>query len=250
MTTEEDPHLPVGAYVLHALPPAEEAAFENHLASCDACRQEVRALLATASRLGSSAPPVPVTPQARSRTLLAVARTRQDPTRQRTRPRGRRVIPLALAASVAAAVAFGGIAIWQHQESDEARMRASRVEREAGTTNSAIADVLTARDATVHTGELTDGTAAAVIVSRSQARAVFAARGLPVLTKGSVYELWYAAKAGGLRPAGLIPGSSDDHVRLLNGSPDGSVAVGITVEPAGGSKQPTTPPLGIISLTA
>jgi hypothetical protein len=32
MTRDNDPHLAVGAYVLHALHPGEEAALENHLA--------------------------------------------------------------------------------------------------------------------------------------------------------------------------------------------------------------------------
>ncbi|MFI5824188.1 anti-sigma factor domain-containing protein [Streptomyces rishiriensis] len=248
-TREEDPHLAVGAYVLHALPPADEAAFENHLAGCEQCRREAGALLETAARWGGSTQTVAVTSQARARTLLAVAGTRQNGTLQRPRTRGRRTVRPALAASVAAAVAFGGVAAWQHHESDDARARAARAEQRADTESSAIAGVLTAPDATVHTGELTDGTTAAVLVSRSQARAVFAARRLPALTGDRVYELWYAARSGNLRPAGLVPNASRSDFRILKGSPVGSVAVGITIEPAGGSEQPTTQPLGVIPLT-
>ncbi|MFF3935121.1 anti-sigma factor [Streptomyces phaeofaciens] len=249
MTTEQEPHLAIGAYVLHALPPAEEAAFENHLAGCDQCLREVADLLETAAQLGSQ-DTVPVTPQARDRALRAVARTRQDQVRRLPARWGRRALRLALAASVAAAVAFGGIAVWQHGEADDARAEAARAEQRSGWDDSEYTDVLTAPDATLHTGELGDGATASVVVSRSRESAVFAARGLPALTGGKVYELWYAGEAGDPRPAGLLPGDAKLDARVLEGSPGDAVGVGITVEPAGGSPQPTTEPLGVISIDA
>ncbi|MFF3333527.1 anti-sigma factor domain-containing protein [Streptomyces sp. NPDC002888] len=249
MTTEEDPHQAVGAYVLHALPPAEEAVFENHLADCDQCRREVAELQETAARLGAAVESVPVTPQARARTLRFVAHTRQDGVRRHPRTSGHRVLRLALAASVAAAAALGGIAVWQHGQADDARNRTAQAEQRARTANAAITDVLTAPDATVHTGKLTGGSTAAVVVSSAQARAVFAAHGLPALAGGKVYELWYAAEAGDFRPAGLLSGTAESQSRVMTGSPAEAVGVGITVEPAGGSQQPTTEPLGIIPIT-
>ncbi|MFJ6725032.1 anti-sigma factor domain-containing protein [Streptomyces sp. NPDC091281] len=258
MTTEEDPHLPAGAYVLDALPPAEAAAFENHLAGCDACRREVDALLEITATLGGAARTVPVTGAARARTLDAVARTRQDPVaRDRAVPAARgprtrrgRAVDLALAASLAAAAGLGGVAVWQHTQADDARERAERSEQRARTSGAALTDVLTAPDAVVHAQRLDDGTAAAVVVSRSEGRAVFTADGLPALPSDKVYELWYAADSGDLRPAGLLPGDARPASRLLKGSPTEAVAVGITVEPAGGSEQPTSEPLGIIPITA
>ncbi|GGX56698.1 anti-sigma factor [Streptomyces fructofermentans] len=249
MTPEEDPHLAVGAYVLHALPPAERAAFENHLAGCGRCRDEVAELREVADRL-ASAESVPVSAEARARTLRAVAGTGQEPSPRRAPGRARRALGLALAASVAAAAALGGVAVRQHERADEAHDRAVRAEQRALTADSAISDVLTAADATLHTGTLTGGATAAVVVSRSEARAVFAAHDLPALPEGKVYELWYAAEAGDLSPAGLLPGTGESEARVLDGSPGRAVAVGITVEPAGGSKQPTTDPLGIIPISA
>ncbi|MEV7565693.1 anti-sigma factor [Streptomyces tanashiensis] len=61
-------------------------------------------------------------------------------------------------------------------------------------------------------------------------------------------SFWYAADNGGLRPAGLVPGSGQASARLLAGPLRDTTAVGITVEPAGGSAQPTSEPLGITSL--
>ncbi|MDR6977284.1 anti-sigma factor RsiW [Streptomyces sp. 3330] len=250
MTPEEDRHLSVGAYVLDALPPAEESAFENHLAGCEQCHREAADLRRVAVRLGASVQHVQVTPQARARTLEAVAHTRQDRLPHRSRAPGRRVLRFALAASIAAAAVLGGIAVRQHVEADDVRARAARAEQQARTAGAAITEVLTAPDATVHTGNLGGAATAAVVVSRDQARAVFAAHGLPALPGGKVYELWYAAEAGDVRSAGLLTGKAANDSRVMKGSPADAVAVGITVEPAGGSPQPTTEPLGVIPLTA
>lgn len=243
MTSREDPHLDVGAYVLHALPPAEEAAFENHLAGCADCRAEVAAYREVTARL-AEAETITVPPHLRARTLDVISRTPQD--RPRRRPAtSRRSMRLALAASIAAAVLFGSVAAWQYSQADDARTQAAQ----AHTASQALTDVVTAPDATLHTEKLTGGGRASVVVSRAQARAVFAADSLPALPEDKVYELWYAAAAGDLRPAGLLPGTAHQASRALQGSVAGAVAVGITIEPAGGSQQPTTDPLAIIPIT-
>ncbi|GGT21177.1 hypothetical protein GCM10010222_73920 [Streptomyces tanashiensis] len=245
-TSPGDPHAAVGAYVLHALPSAEEAAFEKHLAGCEACRREVDELRRAAARL-ATAESIDAPPELRQRTLERIRTVRQEHAPRPPRPH-RRVMSMALAASLAAAAALGGLALWQHSEADDARARAVQAEQQARGNGTAFADLLTAPDATLHAGKLSDGATAAVVVSQSQNRAAFTARDLPALTGNRVYELWYAAEAGGLRPAGLLPGSGRDSARLLEGPLGDAVAVGITVEPAGGSAQPTSDPLGIISI--
>ncbi|MFI8515820.1 anti-sigma factor domain-containing protein [Streptomyces sp. NPDC085460] len=248
---EDDPHLDAAAYALHALPPAEEAAFLNHLAGCEQCSGDVAGFQATTARL-AAVETAPVPPELRARVLDAVSHTRQEQQRDPSAhglPLKARGLRLALAASIAAAVGLGGVAAWQHAQADDARARVTQVREEAREAQDAITDVLTAPDATLHTGELSDGAAAAVVVSRQKAEAVFTAHGLPALTGGKVYELWYAEPTGDLRAAGLLPGSGDRPARVLDGPLGDAVAVGITVEPPGGSPQPTTEPLGIVSLS-
>ncbi|WP_225805038.1 anti-sigma factor domain-containing protein [Streptomyces sp. NK15101] len=248
MTTPEDPHLGAAAYVLHALPPAEEAAFENHLAGCETCRQDVAEFESTVARL-ASAETAPVPEGLRARVLEQVSHTPQDRRRHTARPRdgsrGGTGLRLALAASIVAAAALGAVAALEHTDAEEARAQAAQARAAGGT----FADILTAPDATVHAGELSDGAKAAVVVSREQARAAFTARDLPTLPSGKAYELWYADRAGDLRPAGLLDDTGDRATRVLEGPLGNAVAVGITVEPAGGSAQPTTEPLGIISIS-
>ncbi|MFD4322860.1 anti-sigma factor domain-containing protein [Streptomyces sp. NPDC058548] len=252
MTTSEDPHLSAAAYALHALPPSEEAAFENHLAGCEVCRQDVTAFERTAARL-ASAETAPVPEELRVRVMEQVSRTPQDRRHHTARTRGgslrRNGLRLALAASIAAAAALGAVAVREHEEAGEARARAAQAQEQARAAGGAFADVLTAPDATVHTSELADGAEAAVVVSRAEAKAAFTARDLPALPSGTVYELWYAGEAGDLRPAGLLDDTGDRATRVLDGPLGNAVAVGITVEPAGGSDQPTTEPLGIISIS-
>ncbi|MFJ5829490.1 anti-sigma factor domain-containing protein [Streptomyces sp. NPDC093089] len=252
MTTPEDPHLGAAAYVLHALPPAEEAAFENHLAGCETCRQDVAEFKQTAARL-ASAEAAPVPEGLRARVMEQVSHTPQDRLRHAARPRGGSRggtgLRLALAASIVAAAVLGALAALEHTDAEEARARAAQAQEQARTAGGTFADILTAPDATVHAGGLSDGAKAAVVVSREQARAAFTARDLPTLPSGKAYELWYADKAGDLRPAGLLDDTGDRATRILEGPLGNAVAVGITVEPAGGSAQPTTEPLGIISIS-
>ncbi|MCP3819718.1 anti-sigma factor [Streptomyces sp. A3M-1-3] len=242
-----DLHTATGAYALHALPENERREFEKHLATCDACAQEVAELSAAAARLGRA---MAVTPPAefKDRVLERVAATRQEhPLLTRERPRrARRWMPrVVLAACVAAAAAFGGVAVWQHQEADSARTAVQQAEqREA-----AVADVLAAPDTKVLTQKLADGATVSVALSRSQDAAAFIASGMPQLPAGKVYELWFSDD-GTFRPAGLLSGAAGQQLRLLDGPVGEATGVGVTVEPEGGSPQPTSPPLGWISLPA
>ncbi len=68
---------------------------------------------------------------------------------------------------------------------------------------------------------------------------------MPELPPGKAYELWFD-DGGSLRPAGLLSGTEARQSRLLDGPVDRATAVGITIEPASGSPQPTSPPLGMI----
>ncbi|MEU9482599.1 zf-HC2 domain-containing protein [Streptomyces decoyicus] len=88
MAAAEDPRLAVGAYVLHALPPAEEAAFEEHLAGCDGCAGEVAALEATVACLAEAEA---VTPPAalRRQVLDRIATTDQEHLRDEVPALGR-----------------------------------------------------------------------------------------------------------------------------------------------------------------
>ncbi|MEV6857914.1 anti-sigma factor [Streptomyces microflavus] len=244
--TTADLHTLTGAYALHALPEDERREFERHLGDCEACTQEVRELSATAARLGLAVAETPPR-ELRERVLREITTVRQEPPapgrRGRTVTTGRtgRWSTYALAACIAAAAAFGGVAVWQNQVAQDARQEANQATRQ----NEQLAQVLSAPDAKTTSGELTGGARGTVVVSQGQNRAVFLASGMERPPSGKVYQLWFNDE-GTMRSAGLMnPAASDDAV-LLDGPVDRATGMGITVEPAGGSAEPTSDPVALM----
>ncbi|MEF2528898.1 MULTISPECIES: anti-sigma factor [Streptomyces] len=242
-----DAHTLAAAYALDALDPGEEAVFESHLQECASCRQEVAEFRATAARLAAavSQPPPAAGKQA---VMDAIDGVRQLPPRvpaaAHATARGgavrRRALPLALAASLAAAASLAGLAVWQVRQGEELRQRAVQAERRLDD----VSSVLAAPDArTVH-GRAANGALTTVVASDRQNRAVFTAGNLPAPAAGKTYQLWLDHD-GTMRPAGFISG--DGTVRL-SGDPADATAVGLSLEPVGGSPHPTTPPLLLMAL--
>ncbi|WP_066944343.1 anti-sigma factor [Streptomyces lushanensis] len=249
--TTADLHTLTGAYALHALEPGERAEFERHLAVCPACAQEVRELAATAARLAQAVAVRPP-PALKQRVLRRIATERQEPPRVAPLPRsgggagrGRALSRFSLAACLAAAVTFGGIAVWQHQEAQDARRRAQETHQRA----EELATVLAAPDAEVVTGKLTGGASGTVVVSRGRNRAAFIASGMPKPPAGKVYQLWYD-DGGTMRPAGLMDPSAGSDTVLLAGRVGSASGMGITVEPSGGSPRPTSEPVALMNFPA
>ncbi|MES4891347.1 anti-sigma factor [Streptomyces sp. NPDC096012] len=243
-----DLHTLTGAYALHALDGEEDAAFERHLAACDACDQEVAEFTAAAGRL-ALASTVRARPAMREHVLQRITTVRQVPpgavALERVRRgvrRGRGLTRWALAASVAAAAALGGTAVWQYERAQEARLDAAQAQRHAED----LAGVLAAPDARSRSTRVAGG-AGTLVVSAGRDRAVFVASGMAAPPRGEVYQLWFA-DGGKMRSAGLLdPGRSSQAV-LMQGAVDGASGIGITVEPAGGSKQPTSTPVALLGV--
>jgi hypothetical protein len=116
MTSCEHVRPDIGAYVLGALEPAEEAAVREHLASCAECAAEharlagLPRLLALAAPMAEAGPP---TPALEERVLDAIAgqRPHRAPRRRLRLPRPRLLLPAAAALAavvVALVIALGG----------------------------------------------------------------------------------------------------------------------------------------------
>ncbi len=250
-------HTLVGAYVLDAVPEADRVAFERHLAGCDPCREEVRGLRETAARLAAAVAVEP-RPELREQTLMAATRLRQLPPlvtgeraeglasrlgRSTRLPRGLGSSWLARAAvSAAVVLAAVVVALGLHLTSMQHRLSAD----EQG--DHAIAAVLGAPDAKMMTARVRTGGMATVVMSHRARELVFTASKLSVLPASRAYELWLMGPSGA-RPAGLLPpahgGMSGPMVvrGLVHGD-----RLALTVEPVGGSEQPTTSPIVMMSL--
>jgi anti-sigma-K factor RskA len=231
-----DIHALVGAYAVDALDDLERAAFERHLAECPACQQEVAGLQEAAAQLGTlaeTAPPASL----RDSVLAGIATVRPLPPeverpapaahtggRARFRPR------LLVAAAAAVIIAgVGGAVVVQPWEDETSQTQPTASER-----------VLAAQDAETYTRELEGGATATLVRSRELNQAVLTTSDMPDAPTGSVYELWLVHDDQ-MVPAGLMTGG--DHEIVLEGDPATANGFGITVEPDGGSDQPTSEPV-------
>jgi anti-sigma-K factor RskA len=228
-----DIHALSGAYAVNALDDVERAAFERHLADCEVCAAEVAGLrdaAATMTHAVSVTPP----PALRDRVLAQVATTRVLPPVTRPRRAGRRRSFLVAAAAAAVIAAGGGLAISQPWQPDARQLTASE-------------QVLNAADAHRVSAPVQGGGRITVVRSDRMHEAVLLADGVPPAPSGHVYQVWFQNSEGRMVSAGLMPADKDS--MLLAGDPRTAQAVGITVEPAGGSEAPTTTPVALVELT-
>lgn len=225
-----DIHALSGAYAVDALDDLERGRFERHLAECPDCRAEVASLREAASLLPEAyaAPPAA---QVRERVLAGIATVRPlPPTQPRTRSRGRWTSRLVAAAALVLVAGIGTVVVhpWTNGHTP-------------------VADqVIAAGDAIRHEVTLPGGGTATVVSSAKVKRAVMIARDLPDPPSGKTYELWLLTPDGTMHPAGLM-GSGGSRTVVLHGDASRATGAGITVEPAGGSKEPTTDPLAVFS---
>ncbi len=236
-TLGQDPHILSGAYALGALSPSESVRFEDHLAECDSCVQETRGFTETVSLLGTAAAGTPPA-ELRGRVLEEVARTRQlapAPERLPAPRRGRWSwgLGLVLAACVAVMVALGAVVVDQVRQVGDLREN----ERQ-------IAAVLSDPSADYTTAEPMEGVSVTVVHSESSGRLVFSAHGLERL-EDEDYQLWLTRDDGSVYSAGVLSVDESGFVLPVLAAPqdEATGGVAVTVEPEGGSEQPTSDPL-------
>jgi hypothetical protein len=236
-----DVHALVGAYAVDAVDDVERAAFERHLAECEDCRLELASLREAAATLAAVEP---VEPPARMReqVLAGIGGIRPVPPEVASReesgvaPARRRFRPVALVAAAAAVIALGvgTPVVWQQVTDDTSQVPPTVTEAER------MQRVLDAEDAEEYVQRV-DGAEVTVVRSPSLNAAVLTADGMPAPPEGKVYELWLAHEDQGMVPAGLMSG--EDHQVMFEGDPATALGAGITLEPEGGSEEPTSAPM-------
>jgi anti-sigma-K factor RskA len=251
-----DVHTLTGAYAVDAVDAAERERFEQHLPHCQSCEHEVRGMQETATRLGlavAAPPPAGL----KAAVLTAAAQTRQHPPivapgaepeapdaarhRHRGAPARRRfrlAVPLA-ALATAIVIALGVTVGVQQGRLDQARAQQHQ-----------ITAVLSAPDAEIVSESTALGGHTTMVVAASLDKMVFTAAGLPALAHAKVYQLWLLTPSGGAIPNGLLPKPGGGAASLVTAGPPRGDQVAVTVEPAGGTKQPTTKPIVVLSLPA
>lgn len=251
----EDPLL-AAAWALDALDDADREAYEDRLRSHPEERADADALRETASLLGTAVPPparlrssvldaIAATPQethghaAPSPVLdLDAARSRRTHRRESTR-RPSRWSVLVAAAGIVVAAAGVGVGISSRSERPPTISAEQSARRE-------VTDLLSTPGAVVSTVAATDGGTATLV--RADGRLGVLTTGLPAAGDGRGYQLWLAT-GDTISSAGMITvGTGGGSATVVDaGTSDG---VGISVEPAHGSQQPTTTPVVFTALQA
>ncbi|MBF4607872.1 anti-sigma factor domain-containing protein [Curtobacterium sp. VKM Ac-1393] len=125
-----------------------------------------------------------------------------------------------------------------------------------GTTqaSSGLDRIYAASDFQRSTTKVEGGGTATVVWSSDLGKSAVILDGVAQAPKGKTYELWYIGsenEGGTIKSAGLVDGAADGvHSAVLEGSMSDGATIGMTVEPAGGSKQPTTTPIMAVPTTS
>ncbi|BBC37724.1 uncharacterized protein SGFS_090180 [Streptomyces graminofaciens] len=257
----EDLHSLAAPYALDALEPDERRRFEKHLERCDRCPAEVRALSEDAVRLAwSTAAPAPAA--MRDRVFAAVRNTPQEsqswgarqarpqhlprhvwgtepPPKARARaPRLRPLFaPLATATAAAALVVASLFAVQADRTQDQ--LDAERAQARE------IAHVLTAPDARTTSERDARGNGIGVIASAKEGSAIVTLSGFEDLPGDQVHQLWLMRPNVQPRSLGLFDG---DTPLVTSGMKADATSLAVTVEPDGGSQQPTSQPVVQLAL--
>lgn len=225
-----DLHTLSGAYALHALSSEEAEEFQKHLDACPACRLEVAELQQAAATMGASealAPPA----ELRARVLAAADRTPQQPPRPAPvvdLGRRRRITRILSAAAAVAVIVAGAVALDQVQDE----------ETPGGLLAAGVVRVFEAEDANTATMETSNGGKIAVAISPELNEMAIDTDELPPLDDEHVYQLW-AIHDDVVESVTVLAPEKGASMEM----PSADTEVAITIEPAGGSEQPTTEPI-------
>jgi len=148
--------------------------------------------------------------------------------------------PIAIAAAAAAAVVLfvGGTFLGSALTGGD-----SFQEQQA----SALAAINAAPDAQRATADVEGGGTATLVWSGQLGQSALVAKNLPSLPNDKTYELWYIRDGKATAAGTMMPGNAPATWRVLDGKMAAGDTVGVTVEPRGGSTQPTTNPIVAIS---
>jgi anti-sigma-K factor RskA len=213
----EDPHALVAPYALDALDAREEHEFEEHLALCERCREELSGLREAAAALAVGAPPAKPPPELRQRILDQARSERPNVVPMRRPSRWTPVLAATTAVAAAAAIVLG---VW-----------ATSLDNSKDPLESVLSKPGSRLVSMGHYGGVAVGPDGQAVLALA----------VPPAPTSKTYEAW-VIRGGKATPAGLFPGRPGTSiVKVSTRVPAGSV-VAVTIERAGGVPQPTVKP--------
>ena len=248
----------VAVYALGALPAADAQRVREHMATCAQCRDEYAALKSTAAAIGQAAatsgdaancPGALLKPRIMAQVRASVQRAQPVVPRATDRPPvwpaylvAAACLAIAILSSISDAVVRGQLKQTQSTVVTLSQ-RANALARTLAGTQTTLADLLSsgAKHYAVDGGE---------IVTHGS-RVYIAMHDLPPPPRGKVYQAWTLAKGAKTVAPSLtfVPDAHGVAVVPIPADARLTAAVAISIEPEGGSKQPTTKPIAVVPLT-
>jgi anti-sigma-K factor RskA len=217
------------SYALGIADDPERAEIAEHLGrKCPNCVPGVASAMATVTAMSGA---VQLTEPPKHLRRRVIASVQREPARWRAGI----FVPWAITAALSIALVTIGIS-GRRQSGDTARLQQAL---------SILNDPAT-KDVTF--GETEKPSKGRVFVSAGKG-VVFIGASLPRLDRGKTFELWVIPAKGNPVPAGLFQSQPDATAVFVRPGPvENAAAIAVTVEPQGGSPQPTTTPFIVTKL--
>jgi anti-sigma-K factor RskA len=227
------------AYVLGALPEEERRSFEDYLAAHPERQAEIDELGAVAGLLAFSPQEQEPSPELRSR-VMEVVEAEAEPRRVRGRSTFARVgdfLSVRSLALGAAALLVIGLLSWnvllQNQVQD---------------LQGQVADAQAHKSKTIELkGSWAEQGATAEVASMQENEIILVARNMPSVPEDRTCQIW-VIKGEVPKPSGLFQPDENGTATPITNSIRKADVIAVTVEPAGGSKKPTSDPVLLANL--
>ena len=277
----EQEHISTGAWALNALDADERERMRRHLTEHPEAATEARAFEETAGELAGSLPPLAPRPELKTAVMARIATTRQlsplpgeerepayrseppDPAEpsapveqpgatepvvslDRYRASVRRSRWTAVAAAALLLTTIAGAGLWNSERTAQQEMQATLAAMEsqqatAQQETEMLSGILAADDSAHLAVPVADGGSLELMYSREQQAMIVQPAGLEALPEGRAYQLWMI-DGDEITSAGML--EDPETPMMHSGAIPQGVVVGLTIEPAGGSEQPTMDPIG------
>jgi anti-sigma-K factor RskA len=227
------------AFVLGALPEEERREFEEYLAAHPERQAEIDELGTVAGLLALSPQEQEPSPELRRSIMDVVEAEAERPRAQSGLERMREFLSIRNLALGAAALLVIGLFSWNMVLQGEMRDLQSRIQdmqaSEEDSRMVALEGSGAARQARVEVMILEDH------------RAVLMADDMPPVPEDKTFQIW-VIENDVPRPSGIFEVGEDHVAVVVENRVDGADAIAVTVEPEGGSPQPTTDPMLVARL--
>jgi hypothetical protein len=248
------------AYVLGALEAPARIRFEGHALGCAECSGELAELQPVADALGLAVPQVDPPAYIRNRLLMRAQLTQPDfKTMPLTPPEaqvaargsrwriGERFATGLAAVSVVVALASGSYGLMAHRELERTTQETQAATRAAAQLSETLSIMYQPGvvPKVLEATEMAPRAKAKMYLVPDGTKAVVMAYDLPPLQRGEAYQCWLANRNDdGRQDAGLFAVDNQGRGHWMLNTPQAMMFyrwIGVTREPAGGSKGPTGP---------